>query len=87
MHIDPNVKVLATTRFSGKAHSWIDGAVMPLAWKKYYGEGRIFYCSLGHAPEVFDVAEAKQILMRGIRWASGSKYLPKEAWVSPIYAK
>lgn len=87
MHIDPNVKVLATTRFNGKAHSWIDEAVMPLAWKKYYGEGRVFYCSLGHAPKVFDVAEVKQILMRGIRWASGSKHLPKEAWVSPIYGK
>ncbi|MFK7922204.1 MAG: ThuA domain-containing protein [Bacteroidia bacterium] len=87
MHIDPNVKVLATTRFTGKSDSWIDGAVMPLAWKKYFGEGRIFYCSLGHAPDVFDVVEAKQILMRGIRWASGSKYLPKENCMSPIYGK
>lgn len=87
MHIDPNVKVLASTRFGGEHDSWIEGAVLPLAWKKYYGEGRIFYCSLGHAPEVFDVAEAQQILMRGIRWASGSKYLPKENWMSPVYSK
>jgi len=87
MHVDPNVKVLASTRFSGDHDSWIDGAVLPIAWKKYYGEGRIFYCSLGHAPDVFDVPEAKEMLMRGIRWASGSKYLPKESWMSPIYGK
>ena len=87
MLVDPNVKMLASTRFSGEHHSWIEGAVMPVVWKKYYGEGRVFYISLGHAPEVFDVAEAKEILMRGIRWASGSKYLPKESWVSPVYAQ
>ncbi|MEO0468154.1 MAG: ThuA domain-containing protein [Bacteroidota bacterium] len=87
MHVDPNVKVLATTTFTAEHADWIDGAVMPVAWKKYYGKGRIFYLSLGHAPDVFDVEEAKTMLMRGIRWASGSKYLPKEKWVNPVYGK
>ncbi|MEL7534830.1 MAG: ThuA domain-containing protein [Bacteroidota bacterium] len=87
MLVDPNVKVLASTRFSGEHHSWIEGAVLPVVWKKYYGEGRVFYLSLGHSTDVFDVPEAKEILMRGIRWASGSKYLPKESWVSPVYAQ
>ena len=87
MHVDPNVKVLATTKFTDEHADWIGGAVMPVTWKKYYGKGRVFFCSLGHAPDVFDVEEAKAMLLRGIRWASGSKYLPKETWVSPVYGK
>ena len=85
MHVDPNVKVLATTTFSGEADSWIEGAVMPVIWKKYFGEGRVFYFSVGHSPEVFDIYEPMTVLQRGFQWASGSKYEPKESWISPIY--
>ena len=85
MHVDPNVKVLATTTFTGDHNSWIDGAVMPVAWKKYYGKGRVFYISVGHTPKDFDIPESMEILRRGIRWASGSKYEPYEKWLSPVY--
>lgn len=85
MHVDPNVKVLATTAFSGAHDPWIDGAVMPVVWKKFFGKGRVFYLSIGHSPETFEVPEVWEILTRGIRWASGSRYLPKEEWVSPVY--
>lgn len=27
------------------------------------------------------------MLKQGIQWASGSKYLPAEKWVSPMYGK
>ncbi|RLD10888.1 ThuA domain-containing protein [candidate division KSB1 bacterium] len=87
MHVDPNIKVLATTTFSGKHASWIDGSVMPIVWKKYYGNGRVFYSSLGHAASDFDVPEALTIMQRGILWAAESKYAPKEKWLSPVYAK
>jgi type 1 glutamine amidotransferase len=83
--VDPNVKVLATTTFTGDHNSWIDGAVMPVAWKKYYGKGRVFYISVGHTPKDFDIPESMEILRRGIRWASGSKYEPYEKWMSPVY--
>src|SRR5690606_28159864 len=43
MHVDPNVKVLATTTFSEDHSPWIAGCVVPVCWKKYYGEGRVFY--------------------------------------------
>lgn len=85
MHVDPNVKVLATTAFDGSHDPWIDGAVMPVAWKKYYGQGRVFYLSIGHSPGTFEVPEVWEMLSRGIRWASGSKYLPKEEWMNPVY--
>lgn len=85
MHVDPNVKVLATTTFNGAVDSWIDRAVIPVVWKKYYGQGRVFYLSVGHSPGTFEVPEVWTILSRGIRWASGSKHLPKEEWMSPVY--
>ena len=73
MHVDPNVKVLATTRFSGEHDFWIEGAVIPVAWKKQHGKGRVFYSSLGHVASDFDVPEALEIMKRGIRWAAESR--------------
>lgn len=87
MHVDPNVKVLATTTFSGDHASWIDGCVIPIAWKKMYGKGRVFYSSLGHVAKDFEVPEALEIMKRGIRWASVSLYEAPEKWLNPIYAK
>lgn len=85
MHVDPNVKVLATTRFTGEHAPWIDGCVMPVVWKKYYGNGRVFYSSLGHVMADFEVPEAMEIQKRGIRWAAESKYHPFEEWINPVY--
>ncbi len=85
MHVDPNVKVLATTKFNADHAEWIDGCVIPVTWKKYYGKGRVFYSSLGHVMKDFEVPEALEIQKRGIRWAAESKYQPKEKWTSPIY--
>lgn len=85
MHVDPNVKVLATTQFSGEHASWIDDCVMPVVWKKYYGKGRVFYSSLGHVMSDFEGYEVLEIMKRGIHWAAESKYAPKEKWVSPVY--
>ena len=48
MHVDPSNEVLATTTFGGDILSWIEGAVMPVVWKRRWGNGKVFYCSLGH---------------------------------------
>ena len=86
MHVDPNVKVLATTRFDGSHHEWIEGCTIPVVWKKNYGKGRIFYTSLGHSlSHITDQPAAVKILKRGIRWASASKYEPIEKCVEPMY--
>ncbi|UCD44050.1 MAG: ThuA domain-containing protein [Candidatus Bathyarchaeota archaeon] len=70
MHVDPKVKVLATTTFGGEHAPWIEGTVMPVVWKTMYGKGRVFYSSLGHVAKDFDVPEAKEIVKRGMLWAS-----------------
>jgi uncharacterized protein len=70
MHVDPSNKVLATTTFSGVHAPWIEGTVMPVVWKRMYGQGRVFYSSLGHVTADFDVYEAREIVRRGMLWAS-----------------
>jgi type 1 glutamine amidotransferase len=73
MLVDPNNEVLATTTFlepAAKAAPWIQGAVMPVVWKKLYGKGRIFNTTLGHSVADFDVPEAKEIVKRGLLWAA-----------------
>ena len=70
MHVDPTNEVLATTTFSGEHLPWIEGVVMPVAWKRRYGRGRVFYSSLGHVAQEFDVPEMRTILHRGMLWAA-----------------
>lgn len=69
LHVDPSNEVLATTTFGGEHRAWIAGTVMPVVWKRRWGKGRVFYCSLGHQARDFEVAEAREIVRRGLVWA------------------
>lgn len=68
MLVDPVVRVLAETDYRHE-----DRIVrMPVAWTKQWGAGRVFYHSLGHAPEEFtQFPEAKTLTVRGCLWAAG----------------
>jgi type 1 glutamine amidotransferase len=70
MHVDPSNHVLATTTFAPATAPWVTGTVMPVAWTRRWGEGRVFYSSLGHAPAELDVPEAAELLRRGMLWAA-----------------
>lgn len=72
MHVDPSNEVLATTTFSGEHGdaAWIAGTIMPVVWKRAWGKARVFYSSLGHVRSDFDVPEAREIMLRGMLWAS-----------------
>ena len=70
LHVDPSNEVLAITTFRGDICPWIEGAVMPVVWKRKWGEGRVFYSSCGHVAADFDVPEAREIVKRGMLWAS-----------------
>jgi hypothetical protein len=70
MHVDPINEVLATTTFSGEHAFWTKGVVMPVVWKKMYGHGRIFYCSVGHVAADVRVPEVLTIVTRGMLWAA-----------------
>ncbi len=76
LHIDPSIEVLATTRFPKVHYYHISNKPvdMPVAWTKFWGNGRVFYTSLGHHDDVFDKSPNAQILMkRGMLWAAEGK--------------
>lgn len=72
LHTDPGSEVLATTTFTGEhgGSHWIKGTVMPAVWKRRYGDGKVFYSSLGHVAADFDVPEVREIIRRGMIWAA-----------------
>jgi type 1 glutamine amidotransferase len=70
MHVDPSNEVLATTTFGGQYAYWVEGTVMPVAWKRRWGQGKVFYTSLGHVAKDFEVPEVREIVRRGMLWAS-----------------
>ncbi len=62
MLVDPANQVLATTRFAD--------VVMPVAWTKTFGQGRVFYCSLGHSPEIVSQEPIRTLMRRGMLFAT-----------------
>lgn len=81
LHVDPAIEVLATTRFPIVPYYHIANKPvdMPVAWTKFWGNGRVFYCSLGHHDDVFDKSPNAQILMeRGMVWAGEGKQYAAE---------
>jgi type 1 glutamine amidotransferase len=70
MHVDPGNHVLATTTFSGEHCPWTKGVVMPVVWKRRYGNGKVFYSSLGHVAAEFNLPEMAAIFRRGMLWAA-----------------
>ena len=76
LHIDPAVEVLATTRFPVVHYYHISNKPidMPVVWTKFWGNGRVFYTSLGHHDDVFDKSPNAGVLMeRGLVWAAEGK--------------
>ncbi|MFD2615152.1 ThuA domain-containing protein [Paenibacillus gansuensis] len=62
MHVDPGNEVLATTNF---------GQVkMPVVWTKRYGEGKVYYCSLGHQANIVEMPQVLELMRRGMVWAA-----------------
>lgn len=74
MHIDPAINVLATTRFPTpgvSAPHEANGIVhVPVIWTKMWGNGKVFYCSLGHQRDVVEAEPARTIMKRGFMWAA-----------------
>jgi len=73
VHVDPGVHVLCETTFTGE-HEPRDcypaGTVMPYAWTRQWGQGRVFVACWGHTYKDFEVPEAREIVRRGLIWAS-----------------
>lgn len=70
MHTDPSNDVLATTTFTDAHFPGIGGVVMPVVWKRKYGDGRVFYSALDHTADEFAVPAMATLMERGLLWAA-----------------
>jgi hypothetical protein len=72
MHVDPAVKVLATTEFpvADGPHAPNGKVAMPVVWTKLYGKGRVFYNSLGHQANIVESEPCLTLMKRGLLWAA-----------------
>lgn len=67
MLVDPANEVLADSIYTYEGRR----CVMPVAWTKSWGKGRVFYSALGHDSKEFDeYPAALEMIIRGIRWAA-----------------
>lgn len=65
--VDPAIEVLAETTYVYEGRA----CAMPVAWAKTWGEGRVFYSALGHAPGEFTAfPAAKRLTVQGVLWAA-----------------
>ncbi|MCC5831019.1 MAG: ThuA domain-containing protein [Phycisphaeraceae bacterium] len=75
-HVDPGNAALCHTVFSG-GHGAVDlyprDTVMPYAWTRLYGRGKVFVAAWGHTYKDFDVPEAKEIVRRGLLWSARTR--------------
>jgi type 1 glutamine amidotransferase len=72
MHVDPAVKILATTRFpiTDGPHVPNGPVEMPVLWTKLFGKGRVFYNALGHTAKLVESEPNLTIMRRGFNWAA-----------------
>lgn len=75
LHVDPANNVLATTRFPvvdgpHAANGYVDN---PVIYTRRWGKGRVFYSSLGHHDDIFEIPEAMETMRRGMLWAAEGK--------------
>ncbi|MGB0774869.1 MAG: ThuA domain-containing protein [Akkermansiaceae bacterium] len=42
-----------------------------VSWIKHHGQGRVFYCSLGHNHHIYENPKVLQHYLKGIQWALG----------------
>ena len=72
IHVDPAIKVLATTDFpvADGPHTTNGKVSIPVVFTKTWGKGKIYYNSLGHTSEIFKtIPQAKELMRRGFLFA------------------
>lgn len=62
-----NVHLLAQTR------SYPEEGVVPIAWTREEGAGRVFYISLGHNPSTLEDENWRRFFQNGTQWALGRR--------------
>jgi type 1 glutamine amidotransferase len=84
LHVDPAVEVLATTRFpiADGPHSLNKAVDMPVIWTKRWGQGRVYYNSLGHQANIMEIPVVKELMRRGFNWCAEGKSIASGGEIS-----
>jgi type 1 glutamine amidotransferase len=56
----------------GKREKHYQRAPYPATWAKKFGNGRVFYTSMGHKPEVWNDPTFQKVVIAGLNWAAGN---------------
>lgn len=75
-------EVLADTTMTESDYPWMVGCKSPVAYKRQWGKGKIFYSTLGHSVEEFECENVYKIQHRGMVWAS--KTLPEGVTIETL---
>jgi hypothetical protein len=64
LRLDPSSVDLGKAGVHRRFYGW------PLAWKRFFGEGRVFYSALGHEASVWQDPRYQRILTNAILWST-----------------
>ena len=64
LRLDQSSVDLSKTGVHQRFYGW------PLAWKRFFGEGRVFYSALGHEASVWQDPRYQRILTNAILWSA-----------------
>jgi hypothetical protein len=67
----PNLHVIAVNDTHGMKGPEYERAPYPETWAHSYGDGRVFYTSLGHREDIWLNPKFQDLLFGGIAWATG----------------
>jgi uncharacterized protein len=71
VHTDPAIDVLAVTDFvADPAYPDLAGVVMPVAWTRRWGSGRVFVTTIGHSVADLEVPQVDAMIRAGMAWAA-----------------
>jgi len=65
----PNLRVLLVQDTSSMKGNMYQRAPYPATWARMYGQGRVFYTSMGHREDIWTNPVFQDVLMGGIHWA------------------
>ena len=63
LRLDPSSVDLGKAGVHQRFYGW------PLAWTRFYGEGRVFYTALGHEQSVWEDARYQRLLTNALLWS------------------
>ena len=63
LRLDPGSVDLGKAGVHRRSYGW------PLAWTRRYGEGRVFYCALGHEPSFWQDVRYQRMLTNAVLWS------------------